>query len=629
LHTPSNRLAAADSGQDHAHALRSALAAGATAARGFDLDDERQLCQAMADALHDATGAPHAVVLVRTGGLLHVAAMRGRGAERLGATRLEADARRLLGDLDAGELREVLLDGIGMAAIPLAADGREVIGVLCVAVDGDTRLDPAALAGLAATGAARLARLRALAADVAPTIAPRTAPSSAPADADAHEFDAHTILPGPLADEGGLLRTLIDNMPDQIYAKDCHGRFLIANKAAALMILGRPDTEALIGKSDLDFYPLECGQRFFTDEQAIIRSGLPIVDQVEENLSRDGVLRFYSTTKFPFRDESGNVGGIVGISRDITLRVGADEAARLRERAVESSQDGILITCCLSHDHPVVYTNPAFERITGFKLQDAKAAGIERFLLEQGEQDAHTAPAREALIAHHGERRVLRAVRKDGSQYWSEVRLAVIRSASGAATHHVFTVTDVTDAHRAEEALTLLASHDPLTGLPNRRMLMARLAQAAAAVDGGELQLAVAFIDLDGLKRLNDEHGHEAGDMLLRTVAQRINACIRQSDTIARLGGDEFVLVTLHRTGRASGEPEGVAEVVQKIQERIAQPIQIGDVVVHATCSIGVSVFGRHGNDPDTLLRRADEAMYVAKKTGRNRIVFAGDGGGT
>jgi diguanylate cyclase (GGDEF)-like protein/PAS domain S-box-containing protein len=629
LHTPSNRLAAADSGQDHAHALRalrSALAAGASAARRFDLDDERQLCQAMADALQDATGAAHAVVLVRAGGLLRLAAVRGNGAQ-LGGTRLEADARRLLDDLAAGELREVRLDGIGMAAIPLAADGREVIGVLCVAIDGDTRFDPAALAGLAATGAARLAGLRAVAADDVPT----NVPAIAPADADAHEFDAHTILPGPLADEGGLLRTLIDNMPDQIYAKDCHGRFLIANKAAALMILGRPDSAALIGKSDLDFYPLECGQRFFTDEQAIIRSGLPIVDQVEENLSKDGVLRFYSTTKFPFRDESGNVGGIVGISRDITLRVGADEAARLRERAVESSQDGILITCCLSHDHPVVYTNPAFERITGFKLQDAKAAGIERFLLEVDErvEGAHTAHARDALIARHGDRRVLRAVRKDGSQYWSEVRLAVIRSASGAATHHVFTVTDVTDAHRAEEALTLLASHDPLTGLPNRRMLMARLAQATAAVDGGELQLAVAFIDLDGLKRLNDEHGHEAGDMLLRTVAQRINACIRQSDTIARLGGDEFVLVTLHRTGRASGDAGGVAEVVQKIQERIAQPIGIGDVVVQATCSIGVSLFGRHGTDPDTLLRRADEAMYVAKKTGRNRIVFAGDGGGT
>jgi diguanylate cyclase (GGDEF)-like protein len=138
----------------------------------------------------------------------------------------------------------------------------------------------------------------------------------------------------------------------------------------------------------------------------------------------------------------------------------------------------------------------------------------------------------------------------------------------------------------------------------------------------------VAFIDLDGLKRLNDEHGHEAGDELLRTVARRISACIRQSDTIARLGGDEFVLVTLHRTGQANGDPEGVAGVVRKIQERIAQPIRIGDVVVHATCSIGVSLFGQHGNNPEALLRRADEAMYVAKKAGRNRIVFAGEDGG-
>jgi PAS domain S-box-containing protein len=492
LHTPSKRSIAADSGQDRAQALRAlnaALSSGAALSRRLDVEDEQQLCHAVADALQDATQARHAFVLVRGGGAngaaLRLAAVRGQGAGLPDAGRVEYAARAVLGDLNAGETRAVRLDGLDVAAVALSADGSTVLGALCVSLDEATRLDAAALAALAQAGAARLVRLR----EAAPARPSEPAShAGAAGDAGGHEFDAHVILPGPLADEGGLLRTLIDHMPDQIYAKDCNGRFLVANKAAAMMILGRPDTQDLIGKSDLDFYPLECGQRFFTDEQVIIRSGVPIVDQVEENVNNEGTLRFYSTTKFPFRDDTGNIGGIVGISRDITLRVSADEAARLRDRAVESSQDGILITCCTSRDHPVVYTNPAFERITGFTLPEARAAGIERFLLEPDEAHparAQAVPARDGLIARHGERRVLRATRKDGSQYWAEVRLAVIRSASGAATHHVFTFTDVTDAHRAEEELTLLASLDPLTNLPNRRMLMEKLGQAMAAVERG------------------------------------------------------------------------------------------------------------------------------------------------
>jgi diguanylate cyclase (GGDEF)-like protein/PAS domain S-box-containing protein len=595
--------------------LRAAVASAAAMARRLACEADEALLPAIGDLLHDAATSRHTFVLVRLEGSLRLAGYRSRDAQPPDGARLEHTAQRLLECMQAGEMLELRLDGLPCAVLPLCADGREVLGALCLSLEPDTRIDAAALAELAAAAAARLARAHAAAGGEAWT----------PDDAPRHAFGAHGVLPGPLAGEHGLLRTLIDAMPDQIYAKDVNGRFLIANKAAAVVILGAPDTQRLIGKSDLDFYPLASGQRFFTDEQQIIRTGVPVVDQIEENLNGDGTLRFFSTTKYPFRDEKGQIGGIVGISRDITLRVGADEAARLRDRAVESSQDGIVITSCTGGDHPIVYINPAFERITGFGLGDAVRAGIERFLLEQDElqQAAGRKPDREALIAGIGERRVLRSWHRDGTAFWSEVRLAVIRAADGAATHHVFTITDVTDAQQAEEALTLLASRDPLTGLPNRRNLMAKLAQAVQLADAGDLQVAVAFIDLDGLKRLNDEHGHEAGDVLLRTVAERIASCIRQSDTVARLGGDEFVLVTLHRTGQAGGDPEGVAEVLRKILQRIAQPIRIGEIVTQASCSIGVALYGRHGKEPETLLRRADEAMYAAKKSGRNRIVFA------
>jgi diguanylate cyclase (GGDEF)-like protein/PAS domain S-box-containing protein len=617
----SPRRAGPDGRQDRAPFLAGLRAAvGGAAALGARLaaPDEDRLCQVLADCLHEATTAPHTFLLVGADAGPRLVGWRSRDGQAAGrgapdATRILAAAHTLLDGLNAGDVADMCIDGVGVAAVPLAADGAGVLGALCMVVDDATSCDAARLAELAAAGAARLAWLR-LAADM-----------RRQRDAHEHELGAHGVLRGSLSDQNSLLRTLIDHMPDQIYAKDANGRFLVANRAAAMMILGAPDTEALIGKSDLDFYPLECGQRFFTDEQAIIRSGVPIIDQVEENLSKEGVLRFYSTTKFPFRDDTGAMGGIVGISREITLRVGPDEAAKLRDRAVESSQDGIVITAT-NHGNAIVYTNPAFERITGFTFDEARASGIERFLLDHDEL-ADSVAGRDALIARHGERRVLRSLRPDGSQFWSEVRLAVIRAADGSSTHNVFTLSDVTDAHRAEQELTLLASHDPLTGLLNRRSLMDKLGQAIGSGVNGDVQLAVAFIDLDGLKRLNDEHGHEAGDVLLRTVAERIAGCIRQTDTIARLGGDEFVLITQHRSGRASGDPAGAAGVLRKIQERIAQPIAIGDIVVNATCSIGVSLLGRHGTNPDALIRRADEAMYVAKKSGRNRIVFADDPG--
>jgi diguanylate cyclase (GGDEF)-like protein/PAS domain S-box-containing protein len=588
--------------KDRLHDLRASVSAVAALRRTLDVSGESQLFSALGRLLRNVTSSLHTFVLARAGASYQVAAYKSRDKFSLDPARVQQDAERALAGLEAGMPDCVELGGLPCVVVPLSANGRRVLGALCLAMADDTYMDIAALTALAASGASQLQRLR------------DAAEAKARAERLRHELHLHSAV----ADEGGILRTIIDNMPDQIYAKDANGRFIVGNKAAAIGIFGVPNAEALIGKSDLDFYPIECGQRFFTDEQQIIRSGVPIVDQIEANINNDGVQRFFSTTKYPFHDEKGEIIGIVGISRDVTARINADEAVRLRDRAVESSQDGILITCCTTPGHPVVYCNPAFERITGFSLAEAQAAGIERFIVDEGEGAAPR--ERGALIARQGERRVIHATRKDGREYWCEVRLAVIRTSDGAATHNVFTLVDVTAAQHAEQQLTLLASHDPLTGLPNRRMLMERLGQAVSVSERGGMELAVAFLDLDGLKRLNDEHGHEAGDVLLKTVAERIAGCIRQSDTIARLGGDEFVLVTLHRADEDTRG--GVAEVLAKVQEQIGRPIQVGAVEVKVSCSIGVSVYRHDGALPEMMLRRADEAMYVAKKSGRNRVVF-------
>jgi diguanylate cyclase (GGDEF)-like protein/PAS domain S-box-containing protein len=428
-----------------------------------------------------------------------------------------------------------------------------------------------------------------------------------------------------LVEERGLLRTLIDNMPDQIYVKDTEGRFVLGNTATAECI-GVASPQDLIGKSDLEFFPGECGLRFHRDEQTLMKSGQAIVDQLEENINQAGVRRWYSTTKVPYQDEHGNVIGVLGMSRDVSLRVAADEAIRLRNRAIESSQDAIVITSCLLQGNPVVYVNPAFERITGFSFDEAIEGGVGRLFVH----DEQAAPP-ELLLAmreHCEGRAVLQSHRKDDTVFWNEVRVAPVCDIAGRATHFVFTMSDITKARDSEEKLERMASHDALTGLPNRRMLMDRLSQAVALGERGNYVVAVAFIDLDRLKFVNDNFGHEAGDVLLKTVADRMAACVRKSDTVARLGGDEFVIVSLHSTTHASmlAYPH-IKEMLQKIQGVLAEPIEFGGEAFSVTCSIGVSVFPQHGDDADNLLKNADAAMYLAKKNGRNSIVFyAGEG---
>ena len=480
----------------------------------------------------------------------------------------------------------------------------------------------AALSLLAGCGASMLARLR------WPTAAAeshqRIAQLQAENDSLKATSDARLSLARHLADERSLLRTIIDNMPDQIYVKDAAGRFVLGNKAAASCI-GVDSPDDLMGKSDLELFPGECGRQFYLDEQTIISSGHAIVDQLEENINQAGVRRWFSTTKVPFQDGEGHVIGIVGMSRDVTLRVAADEEIRLRNRAIESSVDAIVITCCLRPGNPVVYVNPAFERITGFSFDAATHGGVEHLLALDGE----AAPeALQQAIRNQGEgRAVLQSMRKDGTLFWNDVRMAPVRDISGLATHFVYTMTDITKARDSEEMLERLASHDVLTGLPNRRMLMDRLGQALALGERGGFTVAVAFIDLDRLKYVNDSFGHEAGDSLLKMVADRMEECVRKSDTVARLGGDEFVLISLHNAAHdpargATGGYSYVYDMLAKIQRVLGKPIMLGDKPFSVTCSIGVSIFQQHGDEADTLLKHADEAMYVAKKNGRNKIEF-------
>jgi two-component system cell cycle response regulator len=167
-------------------------------------------------------------------------------------------------------------------------------------------------------------------------------------------------------------------------------------------------------------------------------------------------------------------------------------------------------------------------------------------------------------------------------------------------------------------ALESMALHDELTGLPNRRLLIDRISLAIANARRNQCWMAVMFLDLDGFKQINDTLGHDAGDALLRLVAARLVAAVRQVDTVARVGGDEFVIALWD-----SSHADGAAKVASKIIQAVSQPYSIQDRDVSITASIGVGIYPTHGDDAETLMKSADLALYEAKDAGKNRYRIA------
>jgi len=205
-----------------------------------------------------------------------------------------------------------------------------------------------------------------------------------------------------------------------------------------------------------------------------------------------------------------------------------------------------------------------------------------------------------------------------GNSVYHATVITPVKDETGTVIKLIGTVQDISERKETEQRILHLASHDILTGLPNRSLLMDRLAVALAGARRTHAMTGLLFIDLDHFKPVNDKLGHEAGDSLLKQVADRLSACIREADTVARLGGDEFVIVLVNiRT------PNDAQRVAEKLIESLRQPFQLHDSEVTISASIGIALYPQHGLSTDHLLQQADDAMYVAKNEGKDRYQFA------
>ena len=325
-----------------------------------------------------------------------------------------------------------------------------------------------------------------------------------------------------------------------------------------------------------------------------------------------------------YRTTQGRLNANRALQAEIAYRRRAETALKLRERAIESSVNAILIIDTTADGYPIEYVNPAFERISGYTAAEATGRDM-RFLLGDERDQAGMHDIDTALREKREGHAVLRNFRKDGTLFWNEFYIAPVKNDAGEVTHYVGVMNDVSEAKNYEKQLAHQANFDPLTGLANRNLMQDRLQQALASAHRSGDTVVAVFLDLDNFKLINDSLGHLVGDVLLMTVAARLKDCVRESDTVARMGGDEFVLL-LHHANRPDAEEASleshISVLMHKLLTNIALPVMLASREIRPTCSAGISIYPQDGTDADTLLKNADAAMYRAKELGRNRFQF-------
>jgi diguanylate cyclase (GGDEF)-like protein/PAS domain S-box-containing protein len=303
---------------------------------------------------------------------------------------------------------------------------------------------------------------------------------------------------------------------------------------------------------------------------------------------------------------------VTGISRLLRQRM---RSAAAREHLVakvfDATSEGILV---VDRDMRIVEANRAFAAMSGYERQHL--IGRHPRIMQSGRQDADFYKTMwQGLLGNGQWQGKVWDKRCDGSLFAAHLTLSAVRDEKGKAQYYIGLFTDITEECARQEEIEQMAFIDPLTRLPNRRLMEDRLQQALAFAARTEKLVAVCVMDLDGFKNVNDTFGHEAGDAVLVEVAGRLQQVVRANDTVARLGGDEFVLLLA-----GLNEVSEAEEILERALAAVRAPVRLADEQpAYVSASIGLAVFPHDAQLADDLLRRSDAAMYAAKRQGRDR----------
>lgn len=291
----------------------------------------------------------------------------------------------------------------------------------------------------------------------------------------------------------------------------------------------------------------------------------------------------------------------------------------LAEAAFGATDTGIMV---LDADYRIIRVNPAFTRLTGYATEDV--LGQPPAMLGSGEAEPGFHDRILAEVSPEGgwEGEVWNH-RKSGEVFAVWLRLNAVSDEGGTLSGYVAVLSDITRRKKAEAELVRQATRDSLTGLPNRSLLHSLMAEAVERAEGQGTRCAVLFVDLDGFKAVNDTHGHDVGDELLKDAARRLRAALRATDEVGRLGGDEFVVLLNDVAG-----PADAGAVAAKVVAALSVPFVVDTVTAEVSASVGVAVWPDDGLSGEALLKSADEAMYKAKNRGKNQWCGTGVGAG-
>ncbi len=407
--------------------------------------------------------------------------------------------------------------------------------------------------------------------------------------------------------------SFLENTSDFIYFKDKDSRFRFASQPLA-DVTGHASWRDMIGKHDLEVFPPETARIYHHEEYAVFHDGKPLLNKIDPYFDASGRKGWVSTSKWPLFDFDGKVVGLFGISRDITDQKQNEAKLELAASVFSNSREGILIT---NLDGVIIDVNEAFSDITGYAHDEV--IGKNPRILNSGRQSKayYLAMWQSLTTKGHWYGEVWNR-RKTGEVYAEMLTISTVHNAQGLALHYVALFSDITMTKKHEQQLEHIAHYDTLTSLPNRVLLADRLSQSMAQAQRHGRKLAVVFLDLDGFKAVNDTHGHDAGDLLLTTLANRMKHALREGDTLARIGGDEFVAVLVDLLHTDESLP-----ILKRLLGAAAEPIQLGDFRLQVSASLGVTFYPQDSEmDADQLQRQADQAMYQAKVSGKNRYHF-------
>jgi diguanylate cyclase (GGDEF)-like protein/PAS domain S-box-containing protein len=406
---------------------------------------------------------------------------------------------------------------------------------------------------------------------------------------------------------GDNLETYLQDHPEIV--KECASIVKIINVNSAVLDLHEADTKQMLVKG--------LPNTFIKESYDAFRNELIAISQDKTEIQFDGVVK---TLKGKRREINLSFSVCPGYEQslskvfismfDITQRKQDEEQLRLAASVFSTSQEGIMIS---DPSNRIIDVNPAFTQLTGYSRDET--LGRNPSFLSAGRQSPEFYRELWNSLSTKGEwQGEIWNRRKNGEIYPELLSIVAVKNIDGQLQHYVGAFSDISMIKQHEADLDHIAHYDMLTSVPNRRLLSDRMEQAIAHTTRHGWNLAVCYLDLDGFKPINDQYGHEYGDLMLIEIANRLQNMSRGEDTVARLGGDEFVLLW-----NDIGSESNCTRALERIMNKLSEPMTLKGETLTVSASIGVTIYPDDNVDADSLLRHADHAMYTAKQLGKNR----------